>query len=155
MAKQRAKSKPKREVGEQETHVADTRKEPTFSEADMRKADEQGWRIFETDARGLEIERVDEYGVFEDDNQAEDYVIRQAARGDKTAQKALKIVSAIRVYHVKVNLAINLPYPILSKDWDKALWQAIQERVAAGDEHDVKECVVLEDVTLAERLEED
>lgn len=154
MAKHRAKSKPKREVGEQETRVADMRKEPEFRELDQRKADEQGWGIFETDSRGLEIERVDEYGVFENDNQAEDYVIRQAARGDKTAQKALKIVSAIKIYHVKLSLAINLPYPIPSKDWDKALWQAIQERVKVGDEHDVKECVVLEDVTLAERLEE-
>lgn len=131
------------------------RREPVWTAADRKRAHEQGWDIFDTGSRGLEIEAVDEYGVFEDDNQAEDYVFRQAERGCKTAQKALAIVSAIKVYHVKVSLAVNLNYlGGLSRSWNERLWKAVQERVAAGDEHDV-ENVVVEDVTLAESLEED
>lgn len=56
------------------------------------EAESQGWNIFESDERGLEIQRDDEAGIFDTDEDAVKYVERQAARGNECAASALRLV---------------------------------------------------------------
>lgn len=71
---------------------------------DSMAALHQGWDVFETDERGLEIERVDdpsdipgytgdEMPIFKNDDEAEAFVNRQAEAGDGLAIKALAIIA--------------------------------------------------------------
>lgn len=54
-------------------------------------ADQEGWAIFESDERGLEIEMVDEYAKFPDDDAAIEHVRRLAEAGSKLHELALQI----------------------------------------------------------------
>lgn len=53
----------------------------------------QGWSIFESGTHGLEIERDDSANVFERDEDAVEYVRRQAQRGCPGAIEALKLTN--------------------------------------------------------------
>ena len=57
------------------------------------EAASQGWGLFDSDSRGLEIERDDDAGIFDSDEDALKYVERQAARGNACAVEALRLVA--------------------------------------------------------------
>lgn len=60
--------------------------------ADQARAFTQGWGIFENSDHGIRIERLDEKSIFEDDEQAVNYVRLQAAAGSALARKAIVYV---------------------------------------------------------------
>ena len=64
--------------------------EPLFwTSADRETALAEGWDLFQSCERGLEIQRDDEAAIFEDDEAAIAHVRTRAEAGCKTARKAL------------------------------------------------------------------
>ncbi len=65
---------------------------------DARRAEREGWNVFATSGARwhtpLEIERIDEEGKFEDDDEAFQHVLDQALRGQLYAIRALAICLA-------------------------------------------------------------
>jgi len=63
---------------------------------DTAIASRMGWNLFRIDigSRKLEIEREDEQEIFDDDNEAIEYVLRHA-KTSKTCRKALNVVYGI------------------------------------------------------------
>jgi hypothetical protein len=67
------------------------------------EAESQGWGLFASDTRGLEIEADDSAGIFDGDDQALLYVQRQAKRGTVCAVEALRIVAEAQAHRSAFN----------------------------------------------------
>lgn len=63
---------------------------------DYRLAFEEGWGIFDSDERGIEIERIDEAERFSCDDEALAWVAAHATNGSEFHQRALRYVAAWR-----------------------------------------------------------
>ena len=59
-------------------------------------ADSQGWNLFESGLRGLEIQRDDLSALFDTDEDAVDFVCGAAGRGERAAVYALSLIAAQR-----------------------------------------------------------
>lgn len=62
-----------------------------WTKDDSAAAYAEGWDIFDSDERGLEIERVDELGVFGSDQEAVEFVSVRADYGSPLHVKAMAI----------------------------------------------------------------
>ena len=61
----------------------------TWTGTDEIEANREGWGLFESDTRGLEIERLDEADLFDYDEDAVEFVHICAGLGSKLHQRAL------------------------------------------------------------------
>ncbi len=65
--------------------------QPTWSREDDAEAEKEGWNLFSVDDGRLEIQRIDEYDVFETDDAALAFIRERAAGGSALHQKALDL----------------------------------------------------------------
>lgn len=98
-----------------EVALAD-REVPVWTAEDRAIADGQGWNLFNINdftGRG-EIQRDDEAQVFPNDQEASEFVQRQARAGDAVAVKAMKICGPA---DPDGGEALNLPGPSANAQW--------------------------------------
>jgi hypothetical protein len=72
------------------------RRSPEFTDAEHKSARKEGWGLFDAEQMGipLQIQRQDDLGVFETDDDAVKFVKSKAEEGSELHKKALEILKA-------------------------------------------------------------
>lgn len=112
-----------------------------WTPSDSIRANDEGWNLFESDERGLEIERDDEAGIFDSDERAVWHVMNWAAEGSQLHQKALACVATPRAkkYRVHVYMTVRVAFDGIEADSQIAALDVA--RKMAGEQ-----CMTLRDV---------
>jgi hypothetical protein len=125
-------------------------KKPVWTARDRRLAHRQGWDIFQTEIRGLEIEALDAEGILADDSAALRLVFKNAAGKDKRlrehARKALEVCEHTNMFTVRVALVVNIMEPVHPDEFNRVMAEQIVRRLAETGPEEMAECWVIEEV---------